>query len=220
METAVGETRVTLLEDHRILRESISRMLQQAGIQVVAEYGDPQPFLSRLASDHPDVALVDIVLPGGEAVWVLEQAHQFHPDTRLLVLSGCAEPQMPGRCMQAGAAGYLDKTTTTSEVLLNAIRAVRRGESVLPAEYLETFFEQHDQDPHGGLLKALSAREREVLGYVTAGADNLKIASCLNITERTVKAHVSSLYRKLGQENRTQLALLARELGIRPAADV
>ena len=65
----------------------------------------------------------------------------------------------------------------------------------------------------------LSARERQVLTYLSAGADNLKISICLKISERTVKAHVSSLYRKLGQENRTQLALLARQLGVRPAAD-
>jgi DNA-binding NarL/FixJ family response regulator len=69
-------------------------------------------------------------------------------------------------------------------------------------------------------MSSLTVREREVLAYVSAGADNLKIASHLKISERTVKAHVSSLYKKLGPENRAQLALLARQLGIRPPANV
>jgi DNA-binding CsgD family transcriptional regulator len=75
-------------------------------------------------------------------------------------------------------------------------------------------------EPLSGPLAHLSAREHEVLRYVAGGADNLKIAACLGITERTVRAHVSALYRKLGGENRAQLALRGRELGARPAPDV
>jgi two-component system, NarL family, nitrate/nitrite response regulator NarL len=104
--------------------------------------------------------------------------------------------------------------------VVTAVKALARGERLLPAELNP--FTQPPQLPssRGPSLGILSDREREVLAYVAGGVDNLKIAAMLGISERTVKAHVSSLYRKLGSENRTQLALLARELGVRPPEGV
>ena len=139
----------------------------------------------------------------------------------MLVVASSADPHGMEQCLQAGASGYINAQSSGVDSLLGAVRSLAQGTHVLPSELVDTLLRV---DPRTGaaahLLSLLSAREREVLGYVAAGADNLKIASLLGISERTVKAHVSSLYRKLSQENRTQLALLARQLGVRPMANV
>jgi DNA-binding NarL/FixJ family response regulator len=118
--------------------------------------------------------------------------------------------------MEEGAAGYLHKLSANGDGVLAAVRAVATGSRFFPAAVAGDHLLEPAPARSGGPLSRLTAREREVLTFVAGGADNLKIASFLQITERTVKAHVSSLYRKLGSENRTQLALLARQLGIRP----
>ncbi len=212
--------RVSILDDQALIRDSLSRALQSAGIPVVGQYGDPSQFLSGLERDHPAVAIVEMLHNGQEEISVLREAHQFHPDIPLLVLSSNTEPAAVQRCFDAGATGYLDKFSTGCDSVVHAVRAVARGDRVFPPDILGSLLHASAQtDPGAAKLAVLSARERQVLTYLSAGADNLKISICLKISERTVKAHVSSLYRKLGQENRTQLALLARQLGVRPAAD-
>ena len=103
--------------------------------------------------------------------------------------------------------------------------AVSRGERLMPlglawSSPFQGFQPQEEPVSNGGELGKLTLREREVLGYIAAGADNLKIAACLGITERTVKAHITSIYKKLGPENRTQLAVLACQLGVQRPASV
>jgi DNA-binding NarL/FixJ family response regulator len=158
---------------------------------------------------------------GHEEISILREARQFHPDISLLVISSNTEPSAVQRCFDAGATGYLDKFSTGCDSVVNAVKAVARGDRVFPPDILGSLLHASAQsDPGVPKLASLSARERQVLGYLAGGADNLKISICLKISERTVKAHVSSLYRKLGQENRTQLALYARQLGVRPPPDV
>ena len=113
------------------------------------------------------------------------------------------------RCIAAGAAAYIDARTSTCDDLLRALEMLARGERAVSAELLTSVISP-SRPPEHERLRPLSTRERQVLAWVSAGADNGVIAKSLQITERTVKAHVSSLYRKLHQDNRTQLALLAR----------
>ncbi len=115
----------------------------------------------------------------------------------------------------AGARGFVPKGVGTLEGFKEAIRAVARGSEVFPFEMA-----RHEPRFSGDALKNLTPREREVLSLVAAGADNLMFAAVLGITERTVKAHVSALYDKLQlAENRAQLALLARDLGVSPRSE-
>ena len=107
------------------------------------------------------------------------------------------------------------RANSACDEVLHTLELLVRGERAVSAHMLSTVF-QATRAPEHEQLRPLSARERQVLSWVSAGADNGDIAQSLQITERTVKAHVSSLYRKLRQDNRTQLALLARQLGIRP----
>jgi DNA-binding NarL/FixJ family response regulator len=217
--TAGASVRVALLEDQRLMRESLAELLSVAGLNIVLSAGDPSTFLSKLHHDLPEVAVIDLTLESGDGltvtdgVTVLKELRQWHPDVRALVLSANRDPQVIERCYLEGAAGYLYKLSTDPESLVAAIRAVARGDRLVPLQLANSTPERTEGSSS---LLHLTAREREVLAYIAGGADNLKIATFLKISERTVKAHVSSLYRKLGPENRAQLALLARQLGVRP----
>lgn len=216
-----GDVRVSVFDPQSLVRDSLVRALKTAGIPVVGESSNLHQFLASLSSDRPDVAVVDMAGVGAAGIGQLKETHQFHPEIHLLVLLASADPASVDRCLEAGAAGYLDKSSAGCDAMIDAIRAVRRGDRVFPALFLETFVRARtDPGPAPGALHALSTRERQVLAYLAGGSDNASIARALGISERTVKAHVSHLYRKLSQKNRTQLALMARQLGVRPASDL
>jgi two-component system nitrate/nitrite response regulator NarL len=221
------EIRVAILEDQRVMRESLAEVLETNGCRVVSNSGDPASFLSRLNQEQATVAIVDLMLESEDGLSVvdglnvLREIHQWHPDVKTLVLSASRSPQTIERCYQDGAAGYLYKLSATVESVVAAVKAVARGERLMPFQFGQPGSESRPaQVEQNNTLLSLTAREREVLGYIAGGADNLKIATYLKISERTVKAHVSSLYRKLGPENRAQLALLARQLGVRPPTGI
>jgi two-component system nitrate/nitrite response regulator NarL len=147
----------------------------------------------------------------------VELLHDFHPKVRTLVLSANRDRMEVERCLRAGAAGYLCKQNVSCATLLEAVERVAQGERLVPPELVPNSTVVEDLRPVRALQR-LTLREREVLGYIASGGDNLKIAVCLGIAERTVKAHVTSIYRKLDVENRTQMAVLACQLGVaRPA---
>jgi DNA-binding NarL/FixJ family response regulator len=179
---------------------------------VVGRHTRTDSFLSGLSQEQPQIACVDVSLDD-DGVGALAEARQFHPNLHVLALGD--GPGALDRCIAAGAAAYLDARTSVCNDVLHTLELLARGERAVSAQMLSTVF-QVTRAPEHEQLRPLSARERQVLSWVSAGADNGDIAASLQITERTVKAHVSSLYRKLRQENRTQLALLARQLGIRP----
>ncbi|WP_274622190.1 LuxR C-terminal-related transcriptional regulator [Myxococcus fulvus] len=221
--------RVALLEDQQVFRESLVLVLESAGMDVVARCSQTPPFLARVREQLPHVAVLDLKLEPPDqdgtttGMTALQCLHDFYPSVRSLVLSSHHEPEVVEQCLQAGAAGYLWKHNVGCAEVVEAVTRVARGERLMPpglswVPSLPGFMMQHEVPTGGAELGLLTPREREVLGYVAAGADNLKIAACLSITERTVKAHITSIYKKIGSENRTQLAVLALQLGVqRPA---
>ncbi|NVJ00208.1 response regulator transcription factor [Myxococcus sp. AM009] len=213
--------RVAILEDQQVFREALVAVLEGAGMDVVAGFAEPAPFFARVRETLPHVALVDLrlELPEWEAptsgMSALRCLHDFFPAVKPLVLSGHREAELVEQCLQAGAAGYLWKQNVGCAEVVEAVERVVRGERLLPAGLSWPVSES----PPQGELGRLTPREREVLGYIAAGADNLRIAACLGITERTVKAHITSIYKKVGAESRTQLAVLGCQLGVqRPAS--
>ncbi|NVJ17713.1 response regulator transcription factor [Myxococcus sp. AM010] len=213
--------RVAILEDQQVFREALVAVLEGAGMDVVAGFAEPAPFFARVRETLPHVALVDLrlELPEWEAptsgMSALRCLHDFFPAVKPLVLSGHREAELVEQCLQAGAAGYLWKQNVGCAEVVEAVERVVRGERLLPAGLSWPLSES----PPQGELGRLTPREREVLGYIAAGADNLRIAACLGITERTVKAHITSIYKKVGSESRTQLAVLGCQLGVqRPAS--
>jgi DNA-binding NarL/FixJ family response regulator len=224
--TSVSSLRVGILEDQRILLESLIALFEGAGMEVVASSATVEDFLARTRLQPPDVALVDLRLENPETDTVadglraVELLHDFHPHVRPLVLSAHRDSAHVERCLRAGAAGYLCNQTASCAALLEAVERVARGERLVPPELFPVPTVIEERDSARGGLQRLTTREREVLGYIASGADNLKIAVCLGITERTVKAHITSIYRKLDVENRTQMAMLACQLGVERPLDV
>lgn len=223
--------RVALLEDQQVFRESLVLVLENAGMEVVARCSQTPPFLARVRERSPHVAVLDLRLDPGErdgadtGLTALRCLHDFYPAVKPLVLSSHHEPEVVERCLHAGAAGYLWKHNVGCAEVVEAVTRVARGERLMPSGLAWAPSPQglppREEVAFGGVeLGLLTPREREVLGYVAAGADNLKIAACLDITERTVKAHITSIYKKLGSENRTQLAVLACQLGVQRPAGV
>jgi len=212
--------RVAILEDQQVFREALVAVLEGAGMEVVAGCAEPAPFFARVRETLPHVALVDLrlELPEREAptcgMSALRRLRDFFPAVKPLVLSGHREQEVVEQCLQAGAAGYLWKQNVGCAEVVEAVERVGRGERLLSVGMSPPRPETSSR----GALDLLTPREREVLGFIAAGADNLRIATRLRITERTVKAHITSIYKKLGSENRAQLAVLGCQLGVqRPA---
>jgi len=208
-----GSIRVSLLDGQLLRGDSLARVLSESGYTVVGRHAGADEFLSSLAQEQPQIACIDVTLDDDEGVGALAEARQFHPNLQVLALGD--GPGALDRCIAAGAAAYLDTRTSLCTDVLHTLELLARGERAVSAHMLSTVF-QATRAPEHEQLRPLSARERQVLAWVAAGADTGDIAQSLQITERTVKAHVSSLYRKLRQDNRTQLASQERQLGIRP----
>jgi DNA-binding NarL/FixJ family response regulator len=212
--------RVGILEDQQIFLESLLAVFEKFGIEVVARSSSVEDFLSQMRQSQPDVALVDLRLEHPDSQEVssgfraVELLHDFYPQVRPLVLSANRDPIEVERCLRAGAMGYLCKQNASCAALVEAVERVARGERLVPPELFPSPGVGEQANSARGALSRLTLREREVLGYIASGADNLKIAVCLGITERTVKAHITSIYRKLDVENRTQMAMLACQLGV------
>ncbi len=215
--------RVAILEDQLIFRDTLVDLLRSEDIQVTAVSAGAQEFLRLVEQEPPDVAIVDLRLerPGDGVVEsgldVVRELSRHRPDVRQLVLSGEWSPAVVSQCYTAGASAFLCKLEVGREPLLAAVRALGRGERRLPDSLDELRLRDAEVRAHASPLVHLTPRERDVLCHVAVGMDNLKVAAHLGITERTVKAHVCSLYRKLGVENRAEMALKGRELGLRPS---
>jgi two-component system, NarL family, nitrate/nitrite response regulator NarL len=209
----MGSLRLSLLDGQALRGDAVARALTQAGHAIAGRHVHGDDFLGALAQEQPRLAIIDVELPGEDGVQVLAEVRQFHSGVQVLALGD--GPGRVDRCIAAGAAAYVDARTASCDELLRALELLARGERAISAELLTSVFSPARPQEHER-LRPLSTRERQVLAWVSAGADNGVIAKSLQITERTVKAHVSSLYRKLHQDNRTQLALLARHLGVRP----
>jgi two-component system, NarL family, nitrate/nitrite response regulator NarL len=212
---------VGLLEDHQVTREALGDFLGTHGFQVTCSSSDPQRFLVEMRASCASVAVVDLTIQELHATviedgfFVLRELRACFPGVRTLVFSAEMDPKVVERCYAEGASGYLFKVSTGCEEVAEALRRIAAGERIFPLQITSRPEQGELREPEPEMLARLTPREREILAYVAAGADNLKIAVLAHISERTVKAHVSNLYRKLEVENRTQLAIRARELGIR-----
>ena len=224
MENSPARIRVALLEGDRLLCRFLLERLEAAQCLVVSASREPAEFVARLPSLQPDVALIDMCvpplrrLPASELLNFLGSLHARHLTLSTLVFSDSEDSGFVERCYQGGVGGYLERETTSPSDVVEAVQRAARGERTFPLQLLAHPLRPAPRPEISPALQSISNREREVLAHLAAGADNLKIAAMLRISERTVKAHVSALYRKLGSENRTQLALTALQLGLRPPA--
>ena len=211
---------VGIVEDHKLLREIVGSLLHEAGIEVSISCSDPNEFMERVRISPPEVALVDLTLesPDGftryDGLDVVRALSAQHPAVRTLVLSARRGPDVVKRTMDSGAWGFLDKVVASDGGVITSIRSVAAGQKVVATPTVEQISTRPAPSKSNRLGAAgVTPREREVLAEIGVAADNRSIAARLGISERTVKAHVTALYTKLGCENRVELAIIARELG-------
>jgi DNA-binding NarL/FixJ family response regulator len=198
---------VLIVDDHPVVRRGLRVLLEvQDGIEVVGEAGEGPAALKLAAEHHPDVILLDLKLPGLDGLAVLAELKQHDQKAKILVLTSVTDPVAAGRAMREGAAGVLYKDVDP-DALVRAIRAVHDGHLLLAPGAAGTLLQPATRQNRG--LDALTAREREVLAELAKGRSNREIARALNVSEKTVKAHVSSVLAKLGVQDRTQAALFA-----------
>lgn len=207
--------RVLVADDHAIVRTGIRHVLEsEPGFTVVGEAATGAEAIALAESLHPDVAVLDISMPGTTGLQVTGELRRVAPDTRVLILSMHDNTEYVLESVRAGAHGYILKDTAATE-LRGAIHAVRRGESYFSppiARRLTAVVRgiTEEQD----LLGQLTGRERQVLVGVAQGRTNREIALELGISHRTVETHRESLMRKLGIRTVAGLTRVALEAGL------
>ena len=209
--------RVVVAEDTMLTREGIVRLLEEAGIDVVAQAEEPATLIRQVRLERPDAAIVDIRMPPthtDEGLVATQQIRAEHPDIGVLVLSHYVEPEYAIRLLEEHPEriGYLLKERVFDvAILVDALRRIGDGETVVDPTIVARLVDRRRRhDP----LAELTAREREVLGLVAEGLANRAIAARLFVTERTVEAHVKQIFMKLGlavnvDSHRRVLAVLA-----------
>jgi DNA-binding NarL/FixJ family response regulator len=209
--------RVIVAEDTMLTRQGIVAVLRDAGIDVVAQVADGDALLREVSLDPPDVALIDIRMPPthtDEGLVAAERIRREFPDVGVLVLSQYVEPTYAMRLLQENPerVGYLLKDRVfDGALLIDALRRIDDGETVIdPTIVSRLLGRRRREDP----LAVLSDREREVLGLVAEGLSNQAISERLFVTERTVEAHITAVFGKLGlgtdpTTHRRVLAVLA-----------
>lgn len=202
--------RVLVVEDHAIVREGLCLLLSgKSDMQVVGEASDGLEAVEKARSLRPDVILMDLVMPGMDGIEAIAEIKRERPDSRILVLTSFAEDKRVFEAIRAGVHGYLLKNSASKEVV-EAIRAVHRGQYALPLDLALNVIRDYNQPPDS----ALTDRELAVLRLVTQGLSNQQIALQLSLSERTVESHMSNILDKLRLENRTQAALYAVRTGL------
>jgi NarL family two-component system response regulator LiaR len=210
----VAEIRVLIADDHAVVRQGLRTFLElQDDIEVVADVADGEGALRAAGEHEPDVVLMDLVMPGMGGVEAIRGLREARPEARVLVLTSFLDDEKLFPAVRAGAAGYLLKDVEPAE-LVRAIRTVDDGEALLHPAVAARLMEEFAETERPTAEEALTAREREVLQLIARGLPNKLIARDLEIAEKTVKTHVSSILSKLGLTDRTQAALYAVRRGM------
>jgi DNA-binding NarL/FixJ family response regulator len=225
--------RLLLIDDHVLFRHGLKYLLSDLdpAIEFVEADGVDQLNVSDASNENIDLALLDLHLNGASGSNALIALRRLLPDTMVVVITGEEDPQLIRRCIDLGAAGFIPKSST-SQVMISALRLALAGGTYLPPHVLETSFRaappapfrgpnsagsrSRESTPHGGgLAERLSSRQLEVLLLAVRGRSNKMIARELSLSEGTVKQHLSAAFRTLGVANRTEAVFAAADIGLR-----
>jgi DNA-binding NarL/FixJ family response regulator len=203
--------RVVIADDHPLVRSGLTGLLTgEDDVEIVATAGNGDEVVAAAAEHHPDVVLMDLSMPGTGGIEATRRIAASSSNAKVVVLTAFSDRERILAALEAGAIGYLLKDAEPEEVV-RAVRTAARGDAPLdPRAARELLI--RDRSATAG-AERLSAREREVLMCVREGLANKRIAQRLEISERTVKAHLTRIYEALGVSDRTAAALWARDHG-------
>jgi len=213
----MGSIKVLLAEDHVVVREGIRELIQrEEDMEIVGEAGDGEEAVQLAEQLKPDIILMDIAMPKLNGIEATQRIKISHPSISVLVLTAYDNEEFIFALLEAGAAGYLLKNVRSRE-LLNAIRAVYDGESVLHPVIANKVFSRlqlgkrkHSEQERGELL---TDRELEVLRLGAQGLANKEIATGLFLGERTIQTHWRNIFNKLGVSSRTEAIMYGLRKG-------
>ena len=207
----MANLRVLIVDDHRVVRQGLELFLSgEADLEIVGQAGNGIEALEALETHSADVVLMDLLMPRMGGIEAIREIRARHPDVEIIALTSVLEDRLVHQAIEAGASGYLLKDTGASE-LADAIRAISRGEVRLHPEAARRLAREV-RTPD--MRETLTPREVQTLRLMADGESNKGIARELDISELTVKVHVSNLLSKLGLRSRLQAAIFAHREGL------
>ncbi len=216
--------KILIVDDHALVRRGMGHVVRECFAQAkVIEAGNAAEALHVMGSEDVDVALVDVRMPDSDGLELLHEMKQRWPDVPVIMLTSFDHAHYVRRALAEGAAGYMLKDATPED-LEQAIKvAMSGGGNVLSPRVIQNLFEAMDGGgaPEGGEIghrpaTSLTQRETDILALLAEGKSNRDISRALFLSEKTVKAHLAAIFRKLGVTNRTQAAMAAVSMGIGP----
>lgn len=204
-----------LADDHRMLREGLSRSMSEHGFDVVGEARDGVEAVNMAYSLTPDVVLMDVSMPEMDGVEACRQVRQAVPGTKVVMLTMHADQDVLANAIRAGACGYLVKDCSTEEIA-DAVRMASQGDTALSPQLAASMLDEVrklDMAPSRE-DRVVTKREEEVLQLIADGCSTSEVAEQMYISQKTVKNHLASIYQKLDARDRTQAVLQAVRMGI------
>lgn len=199
--------RVVLIDDHSKIHLAISAVIDACeDMELVAHGSNGHEALQICAEFQPDIVLMDVIMPGMNGIEATAKIHQQYPEMKILALSSFQDEEGVRAMIQAGAVGYILKTSSVDD-LTHTIRAAYAGNSVFSPEITQTLLRSTQKEAISDF--GLTPREREILKLLVDGLNNTEIASALTISLSTAKFHVSSIFSKLGVTNRVEATTVA-----------
>lgn len=215
----MNKLKILIVDDHPTFREGLARMLgDEDDFECVGQAADGVEAIKMARELKPDVALIDIAMSKMDGIQATKEIKNYCPKTSVIILSAFDYEWYILSSLQAGANGYLLKTTPLDK-LISAVRLVHKGESVLDVEATNKIVRRlqlrvYDATEGGKSAQALHPRETEVLELIARGMSNKQIGIELGISDRTVSSHIVSIFKKLGARSRTQAVLYAVREGL------
>jgi len=207
--------RLMLADDHRMLREGLSRSMSEHGFDVVGEARDGVEAVNMAFSLNPDVILMDVSMPEMDGVEACRQVRAAVPGSKVVMLTMHADQEVLANAIRAGACGYLVKDCSTEEIA-GAVRMASSGETALSPQLAASMLDEVrklDMAPTRD-ERVVTKREEEVLQLIADGCSTSEVADQMYISQKTVKNHLASIYQKLDARDRTQAVLQAVRMGI------
>jgi DNA-binding NarL/FixJ family response regulator len=211
----VKPIRVLLIDDHALVRAGIRSLINgMEGVEVVAEAANGEDALRRIEEVQPDIALLDVAMPGLNGFQVLAESVKRFPSVRVIVITVHETGQYASQALRAGAVGYLPKSAASVE-LQEAIRTVAAGETFISREVdKKTILQQAKETEQARLLKTLTPRQREILTLIAEGNSTRDIALLLRISVKTVESHRAQLMERLNIHEVAGLVRFAIRTGL------